>query len=132
MSRLKHIVLVLCVATVGCSREDPFARADVAQLRSRVIDLESRVRVLELARQASAERPVTLTQTWLVRGQPPTTSQSRFSSAEACEAARKRALEDAEKLVAERRNQAQAEAAVSDVSIVVDAEIPVLQANCSG
>lgn len=131
---MKRMVLVVALSatTLGCSRDDPFARADLTQLRTRVSELEGRVRVLELARQASAERPVTLTQTWLVRGQPPATSQAAYTSAEACEAARKRALEDAEKLVSERRKQAQAEAGAADVSIVVDAEIPTLQATCSG
>ena len=130
--RRAAIALLLCAAMLGCSREDPFARADTAQLRVRVDALEQRLRVLELARQASAERPVTLTQTWLVRGQPPATSQATFSSAEACEAARKRRLEEAEQLIADRRKQAEAEAAATGVRIVVDADIPVLQASCSG
>ena len=130
--RRAAIALVLCASLLGCSREDPFARADTAQLRARVDGLEARLRVLELARQASAERPVTLTQTWLVRGQPPATSQTTFSSAEACEAARKRRLADAEQLIADRRRQAEAEAAEAGVKIVVDADIPVLQASCSG
>ena len=126
------IGLILCATTLGCSREDPFARADTAQLRARVDALEERLRVLELARQASAERPVTLTQTWLVRGQPPATSQTTYSSAEACEAARKRRLEEAQQVIADRRQQAEAEAEEAGVKIVVDADIPALQASCSG
>jgi hypothetical protein len=124
-------VLLLCATTLGCAREDPFARADVAQLRARVNDLEARLRVVELARQASAERPITLTQTWIVRGQPPATSQSSYSSAEACEAARKKVVAEAEKLVAERRREAQADIGEAGVQIVVDADIPMLQASCS-
>lgn len=130
--RRAAIVLLLCVMTAGCSREDPFARADVAQLRARVDALEGRLRVLEVSRQASAERPVTLTQTWLVRGQPPATSQTTYSSADACEAARKLRLKEAETLVAERRKQAEADAQETEVRIVVDSEIPILQASCSG
>jgi hypothetical protein len=126
------IALLLCATTAGCSREDPFAQADVAQLRTKVNELEGRLRVLELSRQASAERPVTLTQTWLVRGQPPTTSQTTFASPEACEAARKLRLAEARQLVADRRKAAEAEAKEDGVRIVVDSEIPMLQAACSG
>jgi hypothetical protein len=119
------------MALAGCAREDPLARADLAQLRARVGDLEARLRVLELARQASLERPVTLTQTWITPGQAPATSQATYHSPEACEAARKRALADADRLIAGREAQAQAEAAAQGVKIVVDAERPVLQASCS-
>lgn len=130
--RRAAIALLLCALTAGCSREDPFARADVAQLRTRVDTLEGRLRVLELSRQASTERPVTLTQTWLVRGQAPATSQTTFATAEACETARKRRLEEAEQLIADRRKQAEADAQEDGVRIVVDSDIPTLQASCSG
>lgn len=124
--------MLLCLALAGCSREDPFARADVAQLRGRVNDLEARLRVLEIARQAAAERPVTLTQTWITPGQAPSTTQATYHSPEACEAARKGLIADAEKLLAGRREQAKKDANAAGLEIVVDADQPVLQASCSG
>jgi len=125
------LALLLGLAMAGCAREDPLARADTAQLRSKVNGLEERVRVLELSRQAATERPVTLTRTWLMSSQPPSTSQTTYSSAAACEAARKSALEDADKLIAERRKEALAEKAERGVGIVVNADLPSLQASCS-
>jgi hypothetical protein len=126
------IALLLCLLAGACNRDDPFARADVAQLRGKVVELEGRVRVLELSRQASAERPVTLTQTWLTPDQPPATSQSTFRSPEACEAARKRLLADAERILADRDRQSRNDAEASGLDITVDKARPLLQAACSG
>jgi len=84
----------------GCSPStDPGAndalQRRVNALNDQVDHLTARVAALEASAQTRASaHSYTLTQTWLVPGQPPATSQTAFSSAAACDGARRRALAD--------------------------------------
>jgi hypothetical protein len=134
LTRNSALVAGLMLAVGGlaaCSRDDPLARADVEQLRTRVNDLEARLRMVELARSDKAEQPVTLTLTWLTPGQPPSSTQSRYASPAACEAGRKKAVADAAAVLAARREGGGADGGQPSLKVVLDPEQPVLQATCS-
>lgn len=136
-------IVLGALLVAGCSRGD--AEADrVAQLQNKVDELEARVRALEASgatSQSEAGMPgtmsqpgsgrVTLTQTWLTPGQPPSTTYTYFTSHGACEKARQQALAQAAETANAQRAQEDRDASAAGSVIVRRAEGPTLQAICS-
>lgn len=123
-------ILFAASLVAGCARGG--ADADkIALLQSKVDALEARVKALEAG--STGERPshVTLTETWLTPGQPPSTTNADFTSHDTCENARQQALAQAAAAADARRAQQDRDAAASGSVIVAHAEAPTLQAVCS-
>ncbi|MBA3811621.1 MAG: hypothetical protein H0X27_08280 [Caulobacteraceae bacterium] len=133
---MKGFQAALCAAFALCACDRgpaPVAAPRAAEspgkldaLAAKVAALDARVAAMEAGR---AGRTYTLTETWLVPGQPAISSQTPFSSPGACEAARRQALAD---LAAAAQQQAEREKTrLPGVVYAPRAPPPTLTAFCS-